>query len=217
MKKLFLSIPFIFLIANLAFAFDNGDFQVWNNEALSWKIRRDWKMAFEEELRFGDDGGNLYYQHSDLSIHYSGFSKWLSMGLGYRQVFEKKKGEWKEENQPNFIITLKEKIANFELSDRNRFEYREIEDSDDGWRYRNKITIGLPFEFTRQEIKPFVSDEIFVDIDKEELSQNRLYSGFSFKIIKNLNGELYYLWVDSKKSGKWIDSFVLGTKLAYSF
>lgn len=199
-------------------AFDDGDFQYWNTESVSWKMSDDWKVKLEGEFRFGDGAGDFYYQHTDLGVTYSGLANWLDLGINYRQIFEKdSSNKWEYENRPHLNITVKKKIDGWSLSNRSRFEYRNKEEGNDGWRYRNKSTIKLPIKFTRFDIQPYIADEVFIDFDKEDLTRNRLYGGFSFKITKNLKGEIFYLWQTSKKSGKWLDRNVLGTKIKFSF
>jgi len=96
------------------------------------------------------------------------------------------------------------------------FEYRDKENADPKWRYRNKFTIELP-KFIQLEIQPYIADEIFVDFKKEELNRNRPYGGVSLELWKNLKGEIFYLWQSSKSGGRWVDYNVLGTKPKLSF
>ena len=46
-------------------AVDDGDFQFWSTASASFDINEDFEAKFEEELRFGDDAGRLYYHPSD--------------------------------------------------------------------------------------------------------------------------------------------------------
>ncbi|KPK40431.1 MAG: hypothetical protein AMJ78_07195 [Omnitrophica WOR_2 bacterium SM23_29] len=216
MKKIIILVISILIFSNYSFAFDDGDFQHWNTETISWKINKDLTTAIEEEFRFGDDGGDLYYQHTDLGIAYSGLTKWLDIGVNYRLAFEEKNNDWKYINIPHLNGTLKFDLYNFNFSDRSRFEYQDKEEGNDVWRYRNKFTIKLP-KFTRFDIQPYVADEIFVDFDEEELNRNRLSTGITWKLLKNLKGDIFYLWQSSKSGGTWVDYNVLGTKLKLSF
>lgn len=210
---------FSLLLPLKCFAFDDGDFQYWNTENISWKIADNWKMTLEQEFRFGDDASDLYYRHTDLGATFSGEIEWLDIGLNYRQVFEEKSNDWKYENRPHLNATVQFNLGEFKFSDRSRFSYRNREDSDNFWQYRNKLTIKFPFKLTRLAIQPYLADEIFVSFDDEELNRNRLYSGFSLSLLKSLKGEIFYLWQRSKSSsnGKWTDCHVLGTKLKLSF
>ena len=199
------------------YAFDDGDFQYWNSESISVKLKKNWKIELGEEFRFGDVAGNFYYQHSDLGLTYSGLFKWLDIGVNYQLVFEEKNDDWQYENRPHLNAALKYEINGFKLSDRNRFEYRNKEKSEDGWRYRNKFTIKFPLKLTHFEIQPYVADEIFIDFNEETFNKNRLYGGLNFKIFKNLKIEIYYLWQNNEKNDKWTDINVLGTKLRLAF
>jgi len=152
-----------------------------------------------------------------LGLTYSGLFKWLDIGANFRLVFEEKNDDWQYENRPHLNATFKYEINGFKLSDRNRFEYRDKENSCNGWRYRNKFAIKLPLQLTRFEIQPYVADEIFVDFIKEKFNRNRLYCGVDFRIFKNLKAEIYYLWQIDEKNDEWIDINVLGTKLKLTF
>lgn len=207
----------VLALSKTCFAFDDGDFQYWNTESISYKINDDWKIKVEEEFRFGDSAGDFYYQHTDTGITYKGLSDWLDVGVNYRLVFEEDDGDWEYEHRPHFNGTLKYKIGGFTLSDRNRFEWRMPEDSKTKWRYRNKFTIGYPIEIDKFKITPYIADEIFVDFRAEALNRNRLYGGVKVKIIKNLSLDIFYLWQASEKSDNWKSYNVLGTKLKLSF
>lgn len=220
MPKPTLIISFFWLACLLSyscFAFDDGDFQYWNTESASWRINKLWQLTLEEEFRFGDDASDFYYQHSDFGATYSGIADWLDIGINYRQIFEEKSDDWKDENRPHLNATVKFKLSDFTCSTRNRFEYRNIEDADNFWQYTNKLTVNLPLKLTRLEIQPYLADEIFVDFDQEELSRNRLYAGFALKLLQGLKGELFYLWQRSKKTGKWSDYHIIGSKLKLPF
>lgn len=198
------------------FAYDDGDFQYWNTESVSWKTG-DLKLGLEEEFRLGDDAGNLYYNHTDLSAAYSGLADWFTLGINYRHILEDKDSDWKKENRPHLNATVKFKALDFGFSNRFRFEYRNREDAENYWRYRNKFSVKLPIKLTRLGIQPYMADEIFYDFDAETLNRNRLYGGISLDIIKGLSGQIFYLWETTEKSDKWNDAHVLGTKLKLSF
>ncbi len=211
----------LMVFAASTFAFDNGDFQYWNTESVSWKIHKVWKLSLIQEFRSVDDGGNLYYYHTSLVTTYSGIAKWIDLGARFRKASEERSGEWKDEVRPALECTLKYKLPNLSISNRIRFEYRDREDAEDYWRYRNKFTLKPPIKFTRFAINPYVADELFYDFNANMLNKNRLYSGFTFKITRGLGGEVYYLWQTDKKrvstGYKWKDTNILGTKLKLSF
>ena len=207
----------ILICSSDSFAFDDGDFQYWNSESLSVEINKDWKINLEEEWRFGDNAGNFYYQHSDLGLTYSGFAKWFDLGMNYRHIFEEESSKWRLENRPHLNVTFKWDLFDFSFNNRGRFEYRNREDAEDYWRYRNKFTIKLPFKLTTFEIQPYIADEIYYDFDQDSFNRNRLYGGFNFKLFKYLKADIFYLWQSSEENDKWRDLNILGTKLKIFF
>lgn len=208
----------VVLISEICFAFDDEGFQYWSTAGFSFDIDKDWKVTFEEEFRLGDDGGHLYYQHSDLGLVYKNFGDWIDLGLNYRQIFEKdSKGKWRPENSPHFNITLKGRLFDLDLSNRARFQYRDRENKKDVWRYRNKVTVKLPLELTKLKLQPYLANEVFINLDEEGYNRNRLYSGVSFKLSKNLKGNVFYLWQSSKSGGGWKNVNVIGTGLKFYF
>lgn len=216
MKKISFVTILLILIVTLTYAYDDGDFQIWHTEVQEKRIDQDSKITLEEEFRFGDDANDFYYHHYDLGIVYD-LNKNLSLGLNYRQVYEKKKGKFKEENRPHINATLKWDLWGFKFDDRNRLQYRHFDYQTDFWQYRNKFTVKFPWKFTKIEIQPYLSDEIFVDFNEVELSRNRFYSGLGFNLTKNSKAEIYYLLQSSKSSGKWSDANICGTKLKLIF
>lgn len=202
----------------VCFASDDGDFQFWSTADVAFDVNKDWRIILQEEFRLGESGGTLYYHHSEAGFVYRGLADWIDVGAGYRQVFEKdSKGDWKQENQPNINVTLKAKLFGLDVSDRSRIEYRDLEDREDLWRYRNKVTVKFPFELTTIKLQPYVADEIFIPLNDDNVNKNRFYTGVSLKLTKNLKGEIYYLWESSRGANNWTDINVLGTALKFSF
>ncbi|MFC1809343.1 DUF2490 domain-containing protein, partial [Candidatus Omnitrophota bacterium] len=199
-------------------AFDDGDFQQWSTISVTYKVNDDWKVTGEQEVRWGDDWDDFYYTHTDLGIVYGGVADWLDLGVNYREVYEEKSKNFVFENRPHFNVTLKTDIEGWALSDRSRLEYRDKETDNNGWRYRNKLTLKAPFKLTKFEIRPYVADEVFVDLDAGDLNRNRVYGGVGCKLMEHVGAELYYLWQASENSsGDWVDYHALGAKLKFSF
>jgi len=198
--------------------FADEDFQYWTKGVIFFDINKDWRFNFEEEFRLGDDAKELYYHHLEPGFVYRGFAEWLDVGFNYRQVYEKdSKGKWREEHQPNVYFTVKDKLFGLDMSDRSRLEYRDREDKKDVWRYRNKLTLELPFEFTALKLRPYAADEVFFTITDDNIDKNRLYGGLLFTLSKNIKGEVFYLWQTSRTNDKWTGINVLGTSLKFQF
>lgn len=217
-KAVFVIIGLVLFLAAKVYAYDDGDFQIWNTDVEEFKINKDAKIALEEEFRWGKNAGEFYYQHYDAGFFYD-LRKGLNIGGGYRQVYELISGKFKPENEPYVTATLLWDLEGLKFEDRNRMEYRDFNYKEDSWRYRNKVTLKLPWKFTKIDIQPYLSDEIFIVFGgvPSDLNQNRFSSGIGMNLTRNLKAEIYYMLQSAKSSGKWIDANVLGMKLKITF
>jgi hypothetical protein len=204
------------LIPAKCFAAKDNDFQIWSTGGVEAKLNKDLKLDVEQELRFGDDVSDFYYTHTEGTLDYK-VTKGLSLGIGYRQIYEKKHGDWKGENMPNSNVTLDWSWRGFTFQDRNRLELRIPEDGQDKWRYRNKLTVLLPIKVTEFDVQPYVADEVFFDFHGDNFTRNRLFAGIKAKFFGHLKTDLFYLWQASEQGKDWIDYHVLGIKLKVAF
>ncbi len=209
----------VFLLIPLdGYAYKDGDWQYWNTESIKVKINDKLHVYIEEEFHFGDDVEEFYYQHSHLQLDFK-LNDWFTFSPAYRQVFELSAiDDWYTEYRPMLNGTVKFKLGDWSVSDRIRGSYRMFNiDKKDVWRIRNKIKIKTPFRFTLLGINPWMADEIFVERYKTGVYRNRLYIGVGFNVIKQIKGDIFYLWQSSEKEGEWIDCNVVGTKLKLYF
>ncbi|MEW5758825.1 MAG: DUF2490 domain-containing protein [Candidatus Omnitrophota bacterium] len=216
-KRVFMVIGIVLLLGCNVYAYDDGDFQVWNTEVEEVKINKNSKITLEEEFRFANDASDFFYHHYDGGYVYA-MNKFLDLGINYRQVYEKKQGKKiKQENRPHINAILKHDLFGFSLEDRNRLEYRHFDYQPDTFRYRNKFTVKFPWKFTKFKIQPFIADEIFLVFYNKAFTRNRFYTGAGATFTKNLKGELFYLLQSNRDGKKWKQSNVLGVKIKLVF
>ena len=212
-----LIIGLVLLCVINAYAYDSGDFQFWNTDVEELKISTNSKIALEQEFRWGNRARELYYQHYDLGYFYE-LAKFLNVGVGYRHILSKNtKNKFLVENQPYVTATFFWELAGFKFDDRSRLEYNHFDYKGDRGTYRNKLTIKAPWKFTKLQIQPYLSDEVFfVFDDNENFNKNRFSAGLGLTIFKNLKADIYYM-LQSSKSTRWSDTNILGTKFKLSF
>jgi len=206
-----------FILASYSYAYDDGDFQIWNTDIEEFKMGKDSKIVLEEEFRWGDNAHEFYYHHYDGGFSYN-FKKWLNGGMGYRHIYELKKGKFMVENEPYLTAKLLWDWEDFSLENRHRIEYRHFNYQKDSVRYRNKLTVRLPWGIRKAQ--PYFSEEIFISFYKlndNELNQNRFSLGLNMELTKRIKLETYYMLQSNKNSGKWIDANVLGLNLKTVF
>lgn len=202
----------------VCFASRSGDLEYWQTYNVSVDINKDFAFTVTEELRFGRHNGNPYLHNVDLGIVYKGLTEWLDLGFNFKKEYEKdSSGKFRHENRPHLNITVRGKLFDLPASNRSRLEWRDFENKEEVWRYRNKMTVKLPIKLTKLNLQPYVAEEWFVNLGDDNINQNRLFSGISFKLSKNINGSVYYLWKTSKISGGWRDTNVIGTQFKFLF
>ncbi len=215
-----LVIGLLLIIVNAAYAYDNGDFQVWNTDVQEIKINDKSKAALEEEFRWGDNANEFYYQHYDIAWIYA-LSKSWDLKLSYRYILEKKSGKFKVENEPNINATYKWNFLGCDMSNRFRLEYRNFDYQTDFWRYRNMLAIRAPWKFTKFQIRPFVADDLFINSKGASIHNNRFYSGLGFKLFKNFDGDIFYILQHTRNVGMtkttWRRTNVFGVRLRAIF
>ena len=66
---------FVLLTSGICFAGDDNDFQYWSAAGFSFDLDKDWKAVVTQELRIGESAGNLYYEHTEMGLIYSGLAR----------------------------------------------------------------------------------------------------------------------------------------------
>lgn len=220
MNKLAKSILFIItstlvfgtLPGGTCFGSTNGNGEYWQTLGFDVDMNIDWKITFRQELRFGKSGGDPYLHNYDLGLVRKNFADRIDVGLNFKKEYEKdSSGKFRAENRPNLNIMLKGKLFCLDVSDRLRLEYRNIENKKDLWRFRNKTVLNLPFKLTMFNLQPYIADEIFINLGENNINQNRLFSGLSFKLSPNIKSSIYYMYKSSKQTGGWLNTNVIGT------
>jgi len=212
------ALTIVVLVAPICFGYEDEGFQWWTTTSATVDLNDNWKCVFDQEFRLGDDGGNLYYEHSDLGLVYSGLADWIDLGANFRLIYEKDSSDhFQRENMPHLNVTFKANLFDCQLSTRSRFEFRDRTNKDDVWRYRNKFAVKLPFELTVLKFKPYLSEEIFVTMNDDNIGKSRLAFGATFPLSKKVDADVFYMWQATRSGGEWLDINVLGTGLKFKF
>ncbi len=197
------------------------DAQYWSSLGISADLHEKLDLSADVESRFGNDMGTLYRISADASLSYQMY-EFLGMGLGYKQVFERDclgvpVGDWLREYRPHIEAVFSITLKNIDVSDRNMLELRINQGSPYGIRYRNKLGITSSQGWTKIDIRPFVADEIFIDVKEGEFARNRFSSGLTAAIQSHFKLKLYYLWQASRQSDSWENFSILASEFQFAF
>jgi len=215
-EKLVLCSAYLFLFILSSFVFADADWGYKSKYSVSFPIIDKWEGSVISELRYKDDMSDHHYSHLEAVLSYD-FLEWLEIGTNYRHTSRAILRGWKRENRPSINAKLKWSWADFEFSNNNKLEYRILENFEDIWRYKNKLKIVYPLEWTEPKISPYISEEIFFDFDAGRLNGYRLEAGFSMQLLKNSKLSIAYQFSNDKLIGNWIDRNYLISYLQFSF
>lgn len=198
----------------------DGDFQIWNWDFVSKQITPEWSLLSYLEFRWGDNASKLYRTSLLLEAIYQP-CPWLGLAPGYRQVWLRvplNSDHWRPEYTPLADIYFFLTPSDWEITNRNRIEYRILENDPIRWVYRNRIRIVPPWNFTSLEITPFIENEIFIR-ESRGLNEDRLSGGFLMNLYENLSGSLFYMarFQKQRDPSQWIHQNVLNISLFLAF
>ncbi len=227
MEKMFRNTTFVFasvlfliaLVGGTCFGSTDGNAEYWQGIGLDFNMDKDWKITVRQELRLGKSGDDPYLHNTDIGLVYMGFADWLDVSLNFKKEYERdSSGKFRRENRPHLNLMFKGEMFGCKVGDRARIEFRDKEQTEDIWRFRNKFTINLPFTLTKYNLQPYLSDEIFINLGESTVKQNRFVAGLSFKLRENIKTTVYYMYKSSMSSSSgWIDTNVIGTGVVFVF
>ena len=184
--------------------------------SFSFNLNEVWKVKLQPKSHFYD-GEHLEHEDS-VFFTYKGLADWIDVGAGFNKTYKKdSSNEWRRENRPYLEATVKKKLWGLKWSDRNRLEYRQKENRQDLFRYRNRLKMHIPYDLFGLPLQPYVANEINL-LEETGLDRNRLIAGLVWDINKSLDIDVfYYFQKDNKSSGSWQDYNILGAELKFSF
>ncbi len=206
----------LFLFVLSGFVCADTDWAYKSKYSVSFPVVDKWGGTVISESRYKDDMSDHYYSHLEVSLSYD-FLEWLEIGTNYRYISRVTDDGWRRENRPSINAEFKWSWSDFEFSNNNKLEYRIREDNEDIFRYKNKLKIECPVEWTALKISPYASEEIFFDFDAGQLNRYRLEAGFSMQLLKNTELCVAYQLGNDKRADDWTDTNYLITYLKISF
>lgn len=205
-------------VNGVCFGSKSGNLEYWQAQAVSVDINKDFYFTVSQEVRFGRHHGNPYLHNIDLALVYKGFADWVDIGFNFKKEYEQDStGKFRHENRPHLNVTLKHRLFDYDFSNRSRLEWRDYENKEEVWRYRNKTTVKFPIKLTKYNLQPYVTEEFFMNLPEDNINQNRLSSGFSFTLAKNVKGSIYYMFKKTKGTDGWTDTNVIGLQFKFLF
>ena len=133
------------------------------------------------------------YLHGEFGGIYKIFPSHVDLSAYYRVVTNKEPNLNKMEQRFYFNINLKDQINKIELENKIGFECRDRKKTHNISFLKNKLTISYTLESSGSSaIKPYLADEILLDINSKDAHRNRFYLGIFSDHNKSLFADFYY-------------------------
>ena len=152
------------------------------------------------------DKRGLYYRHLELGATIPLGKTW-STSLQYRSIYTNNGSTWKLEKRPKALIqkTLKSNKLKWEV--RSLQEYRIRKGKDDA--LRNRVRIMAKSNTNWNGLTPFMGNEFFYDMEKNEYNKNWFVLGFDLSKNSNIAPTIYYKHISDYVDGKWMSTYTM--------
>jgi hypothetical protein len=232
MKRQFGYLLCLVLVSVSALVSEAGEWKIWADLDLGGVSGKYLSGTVKQSLRWREDvdGLSSYFVDGNVTLR---TLPWLNLAGAYRYIRAKSGGDWIVEARPYADAVLKVRWGKVSFSDRNRFEWREIESKDGEFRYRNKLTALYGDEgFTSLHFRPYAAVEAFLNEGNQDIfnsNRYRLTLGVRGDPEDHINhlikhskasrykGDIFFTFESTRAGDVWIDSCIVGTKLGVFF
>lgn len=204
--KVSLKSYFLFLMTFLifgtvgVFAQANGtDTQIWTQNSFEFPLDRDNEKLsgiILSDVRLTEDISDLSDLRLGFGVKYK-VNNNINIQPSYMYRAIRVNGrEGRGEHHLLFDVNANKNFSKVSLDNRSRFEHR-IKDSggNDDTFYRNRVRLRVPVrKGDKTVITPFVSTDVWFDLQDAEVERNDLATGINRRINKNTSVDLYYLY-----------------------
>ncbi len=176
---------------------DNDDVQVWNQNSFEFPLVKDndrLSGVVSNDFRVTEDVSNLDDIRFGFAVKYKVTDN-LSIAPNYVfRVSRVSGGPDRYQHQLRFDVTPSKKFKNFSVDNRSRFEHRaNTGGRDDETYYRNRTRIRVPVKKDGKTLfTPYISTDVWLDIQNPDLFRNDAAAGISRKINDNTSLKVFY-------------------------
>lgn len=171
---------------------DRSDMQQWNEAQISVPMSKQVDFMFLGTVRLGRDVSRPVDERVGIAFSFK-LSKYLTVAPSYQHITTQPlPGLDLREDRLSLPATIRFKIGDFTVSDRNLIERRFRPPRPVASRYRNRLQIEHPL-MASKKLNWFVSDEVFYDWAVDDWVRNRFSVGVNKVVNKHLTVEVFYL------------------------
>jgi hypothetical protein len=172
------------------------DTEWWQELDATTALSGDWHLTISGFSRLGDATPNPVLTGGGVSGAYSSGSFSYAGGVLYAALRSAATGARLDVELPFAALTGTVELGEFAFSDRLRIE-DVVGVKGDPWRYRNQVGITRRWRQDSCSVYLFATDEIFMAVDPQRFTRNRLLAGWGVPVARRAVAEVAYLNQDS--------------------
>ena len=166
--------------------------QVWPDVTVGFKLTPKVTLNLFGTARLGRNQESLVSEQVGAAVIFR-INNYLSITPHYRHVWSQPDAiRHTQENRYFVDVTPRLPLPKgFTLSDRNRAEWRDIEDRS-SWRYRNRLQLEKAFTWHEHQLTSYLAGEIFYDSRFVQWSRKQFWVGTRVPVSKHLTLDFHY-------------------------
>ena len=207
MKRIFILLLFTVLQSQAA----EIDSQFWGTTGLLYKPSSTTQLYLETEARYYDQASHNKFNRTTLGLTWSA-RPWLSFMANYWRG-SIKSDKWIDEQKPELAVNFKIKMGKWELSNRQKYEYRVREGAQNIHMYKTRAQICHSHTIFGFKCKDYLNDEIFYNATQDYTSLNRVRLGTEINLTRHLRPDLGLVFQSNNRRGSWDHVVALALKL----
>lgn len=196
---------------------EEGPAQVWWIEEVSQRLDYALEISVEAEQRLQTEGPLLERYEITPLLTWE-YSPRYDFGIGMEQS-----GTWNADDSLSegyegiFFATIKVPFKDYLLTSRQRVQVGVDEEEGNGV-FRQQIRFSYEGEQLPLRLKPYISEEWFVNFDEGYFSENLFQLGISYEVNEHTEASLFAMMFSQwTEEGDYTVMPVIGLKLSFGF
>lgn len=205
----------LMIAGGIQVAADEQD-QTWLTGTIKGELIDGVSLKVAEQIRYKDE--TRCYRHTDLGIGYKLSKSWSVCGT-FRTVEKKNKAdEWQGCNGAMLDLVHQVKGYGVQLKSRLRLSYFDPDDpADCSTDVRPRFDLMPATGLSAWRLKPYLADEIMVDLEEKNLYRNRMIVGLRASPAKTLSLDLFVMQECTEKNSRWAENWNSGLTVTLNF
>jgi hypothetical protein len=191
-----------YVVAMLSVSSRAALIQGWNDVKLYYRVSKPFRLYLSESIRIQSAEPTLYHVNVQGGINYR-LPKVVTLDLSYRHI-----GKWDGEEvdfeyQPRLSIKFTFGLKPFTLFQRNLCTVRFAPQKDPSTVYSNRIGIQRAFKIGSVQFRPYIAEDIRINLFPYSFRENRIYCGLRLKVPGIVTPEVSYFLKQRFSDDEW--------------